>query len=75
MSEVSEIQATEWVDDRALERFTPIKRVTWQVWRSRGEGPPFYRVGRRCLYRLDEVRAWLSAQRVGGNATARKAAP
>lgn len=62
MSEVS--VAPEWVDDRTLERLTPIKRVTWQVWRSRGEGPPFYRVGRRCLYKLAEVSAWLESGRV-----------
>lgn len=28
-------------------------------WRSRGEGPKFYRVGRKILYRLDDVEKFL----------------
>lgn len=57
-------QEPEYVDDRDLERLTPIKRVTWQLYRARGTGPKFYRVGRRCVYRWAEVRAWLEAQPV-----------
>jgi hypothetical protein len=55
----------EYLDDRELARRTPIKRITWQVWRTKGEGPVFYKVGRRCLYRWSEVEAWISGQRVG----------
>jgi hypothetical protein len=28
-------------------------------WRGRGTGPPWIRVGRRCLYREKDVLAWL----------------
>lgn len=53
----------EFVDDRQLSARTPIARITWQTWRSRGKGPPYYQVGRRCLYRWAEVLAWLESKR------------
>lgn len=31
--------------------------------RYRGEGPPAVRVGRRLLFRAEDVQAWLAAQR------------
>ncbi len=49
----------EYVDDRDLERITPLKRVTWQLMRRTGKGPRFYKCGRRCLYKLTEVRSWI----------------
>lgn len=55
---------SDWVDDRILAQRTPIARVTWQVMRRDEEGPPYYRVGRRCLYRWSEVVAWLESARV-----------
>jgi hypothetical protein len=61
-------KATVYVDDRELERRTPIRRITWQTWRRRGAGPPFYKVGRRCVYRWTEVVAWLESHRGGGTA-------
>lgn len=35
---------------------------TLHQWRSRGEGPPGFRVGRHVRYRVDDVQAWLSIQ-------------
>jgi hypothetical protein len=68
MSAVSEPQLVnperEYVDDRDLERRTPICRDHWQRMRQRGEGPPWIKCGRRCLYRWADVVAWLEAQRV-----------
>jgi hypothetical protein len=55
-----------YVDDRELAHRTPIRRITWQTWRRQGAGPPFYKVGRRCVYRWTEVVAWLESHRVGG---------
>lgn len=63
-----------YVDDRELERRTPIRRITWQTWRRHRFGPPVYRIGRRCIYRWAEVVAWIEAHRVGG-AAAGGAAP
>lgn len=54
---------TEYVDDRTLAARTPIARITWQTWRSRGKGPPYYQIGRRCLYKWHEVQAWIESQR------------
>lgn len=55
-----------WVDDRYLAAYTPISRVCWQRWRQVGEGPKYYRVSRRILYKLSEVTAWLESDCVGG---------
>jgi len=57
---------TEYIDDRTLSARTPISRITWQTWRSKGKGPPHYRVGRRCLYKWHEVVSWLEGRRVEG---------
>lgn len=57
-------ETPEYVDDRTLAARTSISRVTWQTWRARGEGPPYHKVGRRCLYRWAEVSAWLESKRV-----------
>lgn len=42
---------------------TPIQ--TMYGWRHRGEGPPARRVGRKLLYRRDELLAWVEAQAAG----------
>jgi predicted DNA-binding transcriptional regulator AlpA len=56
--------APEYVDDRELAARTPISRVTWQTWRARGSGPPYYQIGRRRLYKWAEVMAWLDQRRI-----------
>lgn len=57
-------QPIDLVDDRDLAARTPIARITWQTWRARGKGPPFYQIGRRRLYRWSEVLVWLESQRI-----------
>jgi hypothetical protein len=52
-------RAAEYVDDRDLQRLTSIKRVTWQLMRAKGNGPRWFKIGRRCLYKLVEVRQWI----------------
>ncbi len=34
-------------------------------------GPPFYKVGKRCLYAESELLAWLETRRVGGKGVRR----
>jgi len=58
----------DYVDDRTLATRTPIARVTWKTWRAKGEGPAYYRIGRRCLYRWSDVEAWLEQRRTGPKA-------
>jgi hypothetical protein len=38
--------------------------ATWETWAIRGGGPPYHKVGRRCLYRREDVEAWFAARRV-----------
>jgi DNA-binding transcriptional MerR regulator len=49
---------TDEVADRM--RVTP---GTLKIWRHRGLGPPFYRYGRRVVYRASEVEQWITAHR------------
>lgn len=62
MSALSE--SLEFLDDRELARRTPISRVQFQVWRARGGGPPYRKIGRRCIYLWSEVVAWIDSQRI-----------
>lgn len=36
--------------------------ATLYAWRSRNQGPPARRIGRRLLYKRDELLAWIEAQ-------------
>ncbi len=58
----------EYIDDKQLAERTPFSRITFQVWRANSKGPPYYRVGRRCLYKWHEVVEWLEGRRVEGKA-------
>ncbi len=49
------------VEDVARLCGVPIKSV--YVWRSKGEGPPGFRVGKFVRYDPADVRAWLDQQR------------
>jgi excisionase family DNA binding protein len=40
---------------------TPV--ATLRYWRHRNTGPRSFRLGRRVLYRRDDLRAWIDAQR------------
>lgn len=44
---------------------TPAETVRY--WRHIGKGPKSFKVGRRVLYRREDVEAWLEAQYVAGN--------
>jgi len=45
-----------------------IKPQTARKERKRGNGPPYYRVGSRCLYRRPEVFSWMVSKRVATEA-------
>ena len=36
--------------------------ATLRYWRLQGTGPHSFRLGRRVLYRVDDVRSWIDAQ-------------
>ena len=39
--------------------------ATLRYWRHPGSGPHSFRLGRRVLYRRDDLHAWIAAQRHG----------
>ncbi len=53
-----------YVDDRELAKRTSIARITWQTMRARGQGPAYFKLGRRVLYRWTEVEEWIESRRV-----------
>ena len=52
------------IDDKAVAQITGLALGTIRNKRSDGTGPPYYRVGRRRVYRLNEVLAWMEACKV-----------
>lgn len=61
----SDAPRAEWITDLDLATWLGMSRETIQQWRSRGEGPPYCKVGRAVRYRVVEVSAWLAARRRG----------
>ena len=51
---VTEVQAAEILQ---------VSTRTLQSWRYRGEGPPYFRMGRLVRYRLSDLAEWLDDQR------------
>jgi predicted DNA-binding transcriptional regulator AlpA len=41
---------------------TTLSRTGLQAMRSRGEGPPYARLGHRIVYRLADVERWIEAR-------------
>lgn len=52
------------IDDKVVSQVTGLALGTIRNKRGGGTGPPFYRVGRRCVYRLSEVLLWMEARKV-----------
>ncbi len=42
-------------------KFLTLSPRTLEKWRLTGGGPPFRRLGRRIVYRLADLRAWVEA--------------
>jgi len=53
------------IDSRETARILGISPVTLQQIRARGEGPPFFRIGRTVRYRLGDVITWRDERTVG----------
>ncbi|MDY6950240.1 MAG: helix-turn-helix domain-containing protein [Thermodesulfobacteriota bacterium] len=50
--------------ERLPEYFPGLKPKTLANLRSKGEGPPYYKRGRRIFYRLADVQAWITERQV-----------
>ena len=48
--------------DRAA-RYLAVQKKTMCNWRTRGDGPPFLRIGRSVRYSPADLDAWLDARR------------
>lgn len=62
----------ELVDERRAAALTGHSARTYQKWRGDGGGPPFHKLGRTVRYDLNELQAWVGAQR---RSSTRDAAP
>ena len=59
-----EIERYRTIDEKAVALVTGLALGTIRNKRGEGTGPPYYRVGRRCVYRLTDVLSWMEAQKV-----------
>lgn len=41
--------------------YLSLRRATLETWRSRGGGPKFSKLGRRVVYRIEDLEAFLTA--------------
>lgn len=64
LSTPPEIEQYRTIDEKAVAQITGLALGTIRNKRGDGTGPPFYRVGRRCVYRLTEVLSWMEARKV-----------
>jgi len=64
LSTPPEIEQYRTIDEKVVAQVTGLALGTIRNKRGDGTGPPFYRVGRRCVYRLREVLSWMEAHRV-----------
>ncbi len=55
------------IDEAALLLRAPV--ATLRYWRHLGTGPHSFRVGRRVVYRRDDLQAWIDACRHHGTST------
>lgn len=46
-----------------VSRRTGVPSATLRYWRAIGEGPRSYRLGRRVVYDVRDVEAWIAAQK------------
>lgn len=54
--------ATEIADARDLEKLTGTKASTWRYWAMLGVGPASFKLGRRRVWRMADVLAWIAQQ-------------
>ncbi len=50
--------AQRYYDSGAAALYLGLSRRTLEKWRLTGQGPPYSKRGRRCLYRLEDLDAW-----------------
>jgi len=59
-----EIELYRTIDEKEVALVIGLALGTIRNKRGDGTGPPYYRVGRRCVYRLSDVLSWMEARKV-----------
>jgi hypothetical protein len=53
----------EYLDTVAAAEFIGVSRQTMELWRMEADGPAYHRIGRRVLYGVADLRAFMVARR------------
>jgi hypothetical protein len=59
-----ELQMTSFLTAKQIQKNYNLHARTLANWRIKNFGPPYYRAGRKILYKNTEVEAWLKKRRV-----------
>jgi len=51
-----------WLNTTQAAKHLGLGKSTLEIWRMKGDGPPFTKAGGRVKYRLDELDAWQRGQ-------------
>ncbi|MFD5629957.1 helix-turn-helix transcriptional regulator [Streptomyces sp. NPDC127072] len=62
MPQVSHVSETAFLNLPKAAEYLGISPNTLYVWRHRRQGPPSFRMGRRVMYRITTLDAWVRAQ-------------
>ncbi|WP_405988444.1 helix-turn-helix transcriptional regulator [Streptomyces sp. NBC_00986] len=62
MSQASHVSETAFLNLPKAAEYLGISPNTLYVWRHRRQGPPSFRMGRRVMYRITALDAWVRAQ-------------
>jgi predicted DNA-binding transcriptional regulator AlpA len=54
----------EYLDVPQTAEFMGMSKVTLDLWRSKGGGPDYHKVGRKVLYSVADLRAFMASNRV-----------
>lgn len=52
-----------FLDTARAAAFLGMAPTTLEIWRSRGGGPVYYKIGHRCFYRYEDLEAFAEARR------------
>lgn len=64
-------ETPEYIDEiAAASRIGGVAPANLRRWRHKRQGPPYHRRGKLIRYRVDELDAWIAAQRVAPAAPA-----
>jgi predicted DNA-binding transcriptional regulator AlpA len=61
-----------WLDVGDLSAYTNMSKSYWDKRRHFGDGPPYARIGSRCLYDIADVDKWLEQHKVGATAAVQR---